>query len=56
MNNSENNTVETKFKKPIIFVSILIPTILILSVGIKIETRLRVLAEGVVSVSLSYEI
>ena len=37
MNNSENNTVETKFKKPIIFVSILIPIVVAILFSVKLK-------------------
>lgn len=37
MNNSENNTVETKFKKAIIFVSILIPIVVAILFSVKLK-------------------
>jgi len=37
MNNSENNTVETKFKKLIIFVSILIPIVVAILFSVKLK-------------------
>jgi len=37
MNNSENTAVETKFKKPIIFVSILIPIVVAILFSVKLQ-------------------